>query len=53
MRFEKSAGQLVLDDITATYLLYQQADELRIVLQLDHQDLMRRVKELGLLPGKG
>lgn len=53
MRFEKSEGEPVLDEITATYLLYQQADELRIVFQLDHQDLMKRVEELGLLPGQG
>lgn len=53
MHFEKSTGQPILDEISATYLLYQQADELRIVFQLDHQDLMKRVEELGLLPGKG
>jgi hypothetical protein len=53
MRFEKAGGQPTVDEISATYLLYQQADGLRIVFQLDHQDLMKRVEELGLSPAKG
>lgn len=50
MRYEQVAGQPIINEISATYLLYQQADELRIVFQLDHQDLLKRLKELGLLP---
>jgi hypothetical protein len=53
MRYEKSLGQPILDETSATYLLYQHADGLRIVFQLDHQDLMKRAEELGLLPGQG
>lgn len=53
MHFESGAGQSTIDEISATYLLYQQADGLRIVFQLDHQDLLKRVEELGLLPGNG
>ena len=34
-------------DVSATYLLHQQPDGLRIVFQLDHQDLAQRVQELA------
>ena len=50
MRFEKDPGQPIVDENSATYVLYQQADSLRIVFQLDHQDLMQRAQALGLLP---
>lgn len=54
MRFEnkKDPEQAIVDEISATYILYQQEDLLRIVFQLDHQDLMKRGQELGLLPVK-
>lgn len=52
MRFEKDQEQVIVDEISATYILYQQEDLLRIVFQLDHQDLIKRGQELGLLPGK-
>jgi hypothetical protein len=52
LQFEKDGAQPVVDEIAATYILYQQGSELRIVFQLDHQDLMERVQALGLLPGK-
>lgn len=52
MRFEKDPEQVIVDEISATYILYQQEDLLRIVFQLDHQDLMKRGQALGLLPGK-
>jgi hypothetical protein len=42
MRFEKEPEQAIVDEISATYILYQQEDLLRIVFQLDHQDLMKR-----------
>ena len=50
MRFEKEGAQPILDENLATYILQQQEDGLKIVFQLDHQDLMQRVAELGLLP---
>ena len=53
MRFEKDPEQPIINQISATYILYQQEDLLRIVFQLDHQDLMKRVQDLGLLPAKG
>jgi hypothetical protein len=49
MRFEKDQKQSVVVEIAATYVLYQQGSLLRIVLQLDHQDFMKRVQDLGLL----
>ena len=52
MRFEKGLDQLIVDETSATYILYQQENILRIVFQLDHQDLMKRVLDLGLLPAK-
>jgi hypothetical protein len=50
MRFEKDPAHPLLDDNSATYVLHQHADGLRIVFQLDHQDLMARVVALGLVP---
>ena len=52
MRFEKDREQSTIAEISATYILYQQKDVLWIVFQLDHQDLMKRVQDLGLLPIK-
>jgi ketosteroid isomerase-like protein len=52
MRFEKDREQPIVAEISATYILYQREDSLRIVFQLDHQDLMKRVQDLGLLPAK-
>lgn len=40
-------------DVCATYLLQQQPDGLRIVFQLDHDDLTKRVQELGLAAQTG
>ncbi|MCG3208873.1 MAG: hypothetical protein FOGNACKC_02486 [Anaerolineae bacterium] len=52
IRFEKEPERPLVEEIAATYLLYQQDNLLRIVLQLDHQDLMQRVQALGLLPAR-
>ena len=52
MQFEKDPAHPITDEISATYILSQQGDSLRIVFQLDHQDLMKRVQALGLLPAK-
>ena len=53
MRFEKDPAQPIINQTAATYILYQHEDVLRIVFQLDHQDLTERVQELGLLPATG
>ena len=53
MRFEKQAGQPVDIEIASTYVLYQQGSLLKIVFQLDHQDFIERVKELGLSAQEG
>jgi hypothetical protein len=52
MKFEKNLGQSIVDEISATYILFQQENILQIVFQFDHQDLTKRVQELGLLPAK-
>jgi hypothetical protein len=52
MQFEKNPGQSIVNEISATYVLFQQENSLQIVFQLDHQDLTKRVEELGLLPAK-
>ena len=52
MQFEKDPAHSITDEISATYILSQQGDLLRIVFQLDHQDLTKRVQDLGLLPTK-
>ena len=52
MLFDKKPGQSIIDDISATYVLFQQENILQIVFQLDHQDLTKKVQELGLLPAK-
>jgi Domain of unknown function (DUF4440) len=52
MKFEKVPGPAIVDETSATYILYRQGDLLRIVFQLDHQDLMKRVQDLGLWSAK-
>jgi len=52
MRFEKAEQLPITDENSATYILYRQGSALRIVFQIDHQDLMKRVQELGLLPAQ-
>ena len=52
MRFEKKPEQAITDETSATYFLFQQENILQIVFQLDHQDLTKRVQELGLMPAK-
>jgi hypothetical protein len=48
--FEKEPGRPILDEGATTYVLRRQGGQLQIVFHLDHQDLTRRVQELGLLP---
>jgi hypothetical protein len=52
MRFEKDAGHPIIIETAATYVLRREAPW-QIVFQLDHQDLTKRVQELGLLPPSG
>jgi hypothetical protein len=52
MRFEKEAEQPIVAETSATYILRQEESSLRIVFQLDHQDLMKTAQDLGLLPAK-
>ena len=53
MRFEKIGEQPILEIISATYVLIQRENKLQIIFQLDHQDLMERIKELGLMLSEG
>jgi len=53
MRFEKDPGRPITDESAATYVLRRQEDSEQIVFQLDHQDLAKRVQELGLLAASG
>jgi len=48
MEFGSATAAISTVDVFATYLLQQQPDGLRIVFQLDHDDLTKRVQELGL-----
>jgi hypothetical protein len=50
MRFEKVDPPPVLLESSATYVLRREGDAVRIVFQLDHQDLMQRIRDLGLIP---
>jgi hypothetical protein len=50
LRFEKDPGRPIQDESVATYILRREGDSWQIVFQLDHQDLARRVQDLGLLP---
>jgi hypothetical protein len=50
MRFEKDAERRVVDESSATYILRRRDGSMRIVFQLDHQDLTQRARDLGLLP---
>lgn len=49
MRFERSPGVFIESENSATYVLLVTSDSFQIVFQLDHQDLMAKVKDLGLL----
>ena len=48
MSFEKRTGEPIEVDLATTYMLYQGDAEFQIVFQLDHQDFMKKVGELGL-----
>ena len=48
MRFERSASEPIYSQNTASYILSGANDGFQIVFQIDHQDLTKRVQELGL-----
>jgi hypothetical protein len=48
MRFERGTGQPVDSQNSATYILSAACDSFQIVFQIDHQDLTKRVQDLGL-----
>jgi hypothetical protein len=48
MRFQRGASEPVDSQNSTTYVLSAVGDSLRIVLQVDDQDLMKKVRDLGL-----
>ena len=48
MRFESRTGLPIDSENSTTYILAGTGDSFQIVVQLDHQDLMKKVQELGL-----
>ena len=48
LRFESSTGLHVDSENSTTYILARTDDSFQIVVQLDHQDLMKKVQDLGL-----
>jgi hypothetical protein len=48
MRFERSGKEPITDENSTTYILFSHNDRLEIVFQIDHQDLAKKVQELGL-----
>ena len=48
MRFDRNASEPIYSRNTASYILSGANDRFQIVFQIDHQDLTKRVKELGL-----
>jgi hypothetical protein len=49
-RYEKDGRGPIVNPGAATYVLRRQDGRLTIVFQLDHQDLTKRVQDLGLVP---
>jgi hypothetical protein len=48
MRFERSGIEPITSQNSSTYILSATDDRFEIVFQIDHQDLVKRVQELGL-----
>lgn len=48
MSFDRGASELIYSQNAASYILSKTDDRCRIVFQIDHQDLGKRVQELGL-----
>jgi hypothetical protein len=48
MRFERDGIQRITDENSSTYVLCATENRFEIVFQIDHQDLAKKVQELGL-----
>jgi hypothetical protein len=48
MHFESSTGLPINSENSTTYILAGTGDSFQIVVQVDHQDLMKKVQDLGL-----
>ena len=48
MRFERGTGEQVSSENSTTYVVSNSDGRFEIVFQIDHQDLTKRVQELGL-----
>ena len=48
MRFDRPAGDPVSSQNAASYILSGASGSFQIVFQIDHQDLTKRIQELGL-----
>jgi len=48
MRFDRSASEPIYSQNAASYILSRVNDGFQIVFQIDHQDLTKRLRELGL-----
>ena len=48
MRFDRSAQEPIYSQNTASYILSKANGRFEIVFHIDHQDLTKRVRELGL-----
>jgi hypothetical protein len=49
MEYVKEGRPVIEDTASASYILLKKNDLYQIVFQLDHQDLMNRVRTLGLI----
>jgi hypothetical protein len=50
MQFEQPRVRPAEIIVSATYVLHRRVEGLRIVFQLDHDDLLQRARDLGLAP---
>ena len=48
MRFERRTGEPLDSQNSTTYILSAVGDSFQIVFQIDHQDLTKKVQDLGL-----
>ena len=49
MRFDRAASEPIYSRNAASYLLLRTDERFQIVFQIDHQDLRKRVQELGFV----
>jgi hypothetical protein len=48
MRFDRSASEPIYSQNAASYILFAVNESFQIVFQIDHQNLTKRMQELGL-----